>query len=176
MGTQPKSHTRHAGSDTDLEACARLIPLLSALPGRPTRAPTGCQPPPLGRQGQPGTATGRALGERHPPASAGSSPRPTPSTSSPLPMRWGGKGLPVPSLTHGHSPGHSRWSLGSLSCSPSAACPAARLVAAWPAHKAPGSAGIRPVRGCWQRRAAHGALCAGAGMPGCPRLLGDILA
>lgn len=110
MGTQPKSHTPHAGSgtETDLEACARLIPLLSALPGHPTRAPTGCQPPPPGRQGQPGMATGRAPGKQRPPASAGSSPGPVPGASSPLSMRRGGTGLPVPSLTHGHGPEHGR--------------------------------------------------------------------
>jgi len=108
VGTQPESHTRHAGAETEtgLEACARLIPLLSTLPGHPTRAPTGCQPPPLGRRGLLGT--GRALGPWHLPASAGSSPAPVPGAASPLSMRWGGKGLPVPSLTHGQALGTAR--------------------------------------------------------------------
>lgn len=90
---QPKRHSHHAGSGTDLEAGARLIPFLSTLPGHPTQAPTGWQPPPLGRQGQLDKAAGRALGRWHCPARAGSSPGPVPGTSSsPPPCHRVGRG------------------------------------------------------------------------------------
>lgn len=96
--TARKSHPSRWLRDRDRpETCARLIPLLSALPGHPTRAPTGCQPPPLGRQGQPGPATGRAPGRQHPlpgPASPRAHARHIVSTQR------AGKGLPVPGLAH----------------------------------------------------------------------------
>lgn len=163
--TARKSHPSRWLRDRDRpETCARLIPLLSALPGHPTRAPTGCQPPPLGRQGQPGPATGRAPGRQHPLPGPASPPGPHPAHRLHA-ERWEGAACPQPCPLAGRARAGT------------AAPPQpARLPAAWPAHRAPGSAGTRPVRGRWQRRAARRALCAGAGMPGWPQSLGDILA
>lgn len=169
---QPKHHSHHAGSETDLEAGARLIPFLSALPGTPHKLP---------RAGSHLHWADRASWTRQQvqhwggcPARAGSSPGSEPGTSSSLSMGW--EGAVCPSLTQRHGPGKAKPCPGLPLPSPSAAGSAARLVATWLAHKALGSAGICPIRGCWQHRAARGALCAGAGMPGHLRRLGDILA